>query len=123
MALDLERDREPVPDIDDAGVLAGPLEDVGSGRRQPAQQRRRVLVGAVLRPEQREDGELEVVRLPAEQRVDAVVLPVRQAESAMKRLVRNAGQGTTQGASLPSRSDRTARAPAREVAGRRDEQR
>jgi hypothetical protein len=37
-----------------------------------------VLVAAVLRPEQREDGELEVVRFPVEKPADPVELEVRQ---------------------------------------------
>jgi len=45
-----------------------------------------VLVAAVLGPEQREDGELEVVRLPLEQLTDSAVLAVGKAESAMERL-------------------------------------
>jgi hypothetical protein len=64
--LRLERDRDPVAEVDHAGVLARPLEDALAARRQPAQERRRVLVTAVLRPEEREDRQLEVVRRPAE---------------------------------------------------------
>jgi hypothetical protein len=45
-----------------------------------------VLVAAVLRPEKREDGELEVVRLALEQLLDTVELPVGQAEGAVERL-------------------------------------
>jgi hypothetical protein len=45
-----------------------------------------VLVGAVLRPEEREDRELEVIRLPAEQIADSVEFPVGEAEGAVKRL-------------------------------------
>jgi hypothetical protein len=45
-----------------------------------------VLVAAVLRPEEREDGELEVVRLALEERADPVELPVREAEGAVERL-------------------------------------
>jgi hypothetical protein len=51
-----------------------------------------VLVAAVLRPEEREDRELEVVRVPAEQRTDAVVLAVREPESSMERPVGDAAQ-------------------------------
>jgi hypothetical protein len=40
----------------------------------------------VLRPEQREDGELEVVRVAAEQCLDALQLSVREAECAVERL-------------------------------------
>jgi hypothetical protein len=51
-----------------------------------------VLVTAVLRPEQREDRELEVVRRPAEQLPDTVELPVGETERAVKRLVGNSSQ-------------------------------
>jgi hypothetical protein len=86
VALDLERDRLALAEVDDAGVLARPLENAGRGRREALEERRRVLVGAVLGPEQREDGELEVVRLPGEQFADSVELPVREAERAVERL-------------------------------------
>jgi hypothetical protein len=51
-----------------------------------------VLVAAVLRPEEREDLELEVVRLAVEQRDDASELPVREAEPAMERVFRDGAQ-------------------------------
>jgi hypothetical protein len=38
----------------------------------------------VLRPEEREDGELEVVRLPLEQLADSVELAIRKAERPME---------------------------------------
>jgi len=40
----------------------------------------------VLRPEEREDGELEMVRLAREQLADSVELPVREAECAVEGL-------------------------------------
>ena len=92
MALDLERDGEAVAEVEDARVLARPLQHARAGARQPPQEERRVLVAAVLRPEEREDRELEVVRLPPEQREDPVVLPVRQAELAMERLFHDGAQ-------------------------------
>jgi hypothetical protein len=55
----------------------------------------------VLRPQQREDLELEVVGLPLEERDDAGELPVREAEPAMKRLFRDEAQA----ASLDGRSE------------------
>jgi hypothetical protein len=88
VALDLERDREPVADVDHPRVLARPLEDPVARGRQSLEQRGGVLVAAVLGPEQREDRELEVIRLPAEQVADSVELAVRQPEGAMKRLFR-----------------------------------
>ena len=45
-----------------------------------------MLVAAVLRPEQREDGQLEVVRVAVEQLADALQLSVREAERAVERL-------------------------------------
>jgi len=88
VALDLERDREPVAEVDHACVFAGPLQDTFAGGGQPLQQRRRMLVAAVLGPKQREDGELEMIRLPAEQVADLLKLAVRQPKGAMKRLFR-----------------------------------
>ena len=93
VALDLERDREPVAEVEDARVLARPLQHALAVARQPPQQERRVLVAAVLRPEEREDRELEVVRLALEQRDDSVELPVREAELAMERLFERRSSG------------------------------
>jgi hypothetical protein len=47
-----------------------------------------MLVAAVLGPQEREDGELEIVRLPLEEVADPGKLAVRQPEGAMKRLFR-----------------------------------
>jgi hypothetical protein len=46
-----------------------------------------VLVAAVLAPEQREDRQLEMVRVPLEQLADTVQLPVGEAEGPMERLL------------------------------------
>jgi hypothetical protein len=46
-----------------------------------------MLVAAVLRPEEREDGKLEVVGLAVEQVADTVELLVRKAEGAVQRLL------------------------------------
>ena len=86
MALDLEGDRLPVAEVDHAGVLARPLQHAVAVGGQPAQERRRVLVPAVLAPEEREDRELEVVRVALEQLADALQLPVGQPEGAVERL-------------------------------------
>ena len=90
--LDLERDRLALAEVDHAGVLARALQHALALDGQPLQQQRRVLVAAVLRPEQREDGELEVVRVAAEQLADAVELPVGQPERAVERLFRDLRQ-------------------------------
>jgi hypothetical protein len=86
VALDLEGDGLALSEVDDARVLAGALEDARPAGREAAQEPGGVLVGAVLRPEEREDGELEVVRVAAEQLADTVELPVGQAEGAVQGL-------------------------------------
>ena len=43
-----------------------------------------MLVAAVLRPEHREDGELEIVRRAPEKLPDSGELPVRETERAME---------------------------------------
>jgi hypothetical protein len=85
VALDLQRHGEAVADVDHAGVLARPLQHALPGRRERRQQGAGVLVRAVLAPEQREHGQLEVVRLPLEQLADALELRVRQPERAVQR--------------------------------------
>ncbi len=92
VALDLERDRLAVAEVDHARVLAGPLQHARAFRGKAAQQRRRVLVRAVLRPEQREHCELEMVRLPAQELLDTVELAVGQPEGTVKRLFRDRRQ-------------------------------
>jgi hypothetical protein len=92
VALDLEGHGFAVAEVDDAGVLAWALEDARRFRREALEEERRVLVAAVLRPEEREDGELEVVRLPLEQLLDTVEFPVGQAEGAVERLFCNPRQ-------------------------------
>ena len=54
-----------------------------------------MLVAAVLRPEEREDGELEVVRLALEQRDDTGELPVREAELAVEWLFHDGAQAVS----------------------------
>ena len=90
--LGLEGDRDTSAEVDHARVLAGPLQHPLAAARQPLEQPRRVLVAAVLGPEQREDRELEIVRRPVEERPDTVELPVGQTERAMQRLVGNGSQ-------------------------------
>jgi hypothetical protein len=87
VALDLEGHRLAVPEIEDAGVLARPLEHALPGGRQPLQRQRGVLVAAVLGPEQREDRQLEVVGIAFQQLVDTVQLPVGEAEGTVDRLL------------------------------------
>ena len=92
VALDLERDGLTLAEVDHARVLAGPLEHARALGGKAAQQGRRVLVRAVLRPEQREDGELEMVRLAAQELLDTVELPVGQPEGAVQWLFRDRSQ-------------------------------
>jgi hypothetical protein len=85
--LDLERDRRPVADVEDSRVLAGSLQDALAGRRQPLEERRRVLVAAVLRPEEGENRELEMVRIAAEELPDTLRFPVGQTEDSVQGLL------------------------------------
>jgi hypothetical protein len=94
VALDLERDSLAVAEVYDPCVLAGSLENARRVGREAAEQRRRVLVRAVLRPEEREDRELKMVRLAPEQFADSVELPVGEAEGAMERLFCDPRQGS-----------------------------
>ena len=101
VALDLERHGKPVAEVEDAGVLTRPLEHACPGRRKALEEQRRVLVATVLRPEEREHGELEVVRVAPEQRANSLVLPIGEAECAMERRIRRGAQK----ASLSTASD------------------
>ena len=92
MALDLERARGAFAEVDDACVLARALEHRGPLRREVASAAGRVLVAAMLGPEEREDAELEVVRVAPEQASDTVELPVGEAERAVERLFRHGAQ-------------------------------
>ncbi len=83
VALDLEADGLAVAEVDHAGVLTGALQDAFPLGGKPFQQEGRMLVAAVLRPEEREDRQLEVVRLAPQQVDDPGELPVRQSERAM----------------------------------------
>jgi hypothetical protein len=90
--LDLERDRFTLPEVDHSRVLAGPLQHALARAGEPLQQARRVLVAAVLRPEQREDRQLEVIRLALEQLTDPGELGVGKTERLMERLFRDPRQ-------------------------------
>ena len=81
--LDLEGDRPAVADRDRPGVLARPHQHPLALGRQPAQQLARVLVGAVLGPQQAEHRQLDVVRLAAELLDDQLELGVGEPELAV----------------------------------------
>jgi hypothetical protein len=87
VGLHLERDRRPVAEVEDSRVLTRPLQDALACRRKPLEERRRVLVAAVLRPEKGEDRQLEVVRVAAEQLPDTLRFPVGQTEDAVQGLL------------------------------------
>ena len=81
--LDLERARQPVADRHRARVLARAHHEPRALGRQRLEQPPRVLVAAVLGPHQREDGELDLVRLAAQLVDDQLVLGVGEPELAM----------------------------------------
>src|SRR5437879_3626573 len=89
VALHLEDHGPAVADVDGPRVLAGALEDTRALGGQPGEEDARVLVGAVLRPQRREQPELRVARLAAEALDDAVVFVggepelAREAESGL----------------------------------------
>ena len=90
--LDLERDRLALAEVDHPRVLARPLQHALARARQALEQARRVLVAAVLRPEQREDRQLEVIRVAPEQLADSRVLEIGEAECLVQRLIRDPRQ-------------------------------
>ena len=81
--LDLERDRPAVADRDRPGVLARAHQDALALGRQSAQQLARVLVGAVLGPQEAEHRQLDVVRLAPELLDDQLELGVGEPELAV----------------------------------------
>jgi hypothetical protein len=84
--FDLERDRGAVAEVEDSRVLARPLEHALARRGEPLQERGGVFVAAVLRPEEGEDRELEMVRVSPEQLPDTARFPVGQTKGAVKGL-------------------------------------
>ena len=108
VTLHLEGGGFAVSEVDHARVLAGPLQDRISLGRKAAEEERRMLVAAVLRPEEREDRELELVRVALQQIADSLELPVRQAESTMeRRLFGDRSQSPTLAFLADGRSTRT----------------
>ncbi len=80
VGLDLEGDRVAAAYVDRAGVLAGSHHHPLTLRGQPPQQLSRVLVGAVLGPQQREHRQLDAVRLARQHLADPLVLVLRKTE-------------------------------------------
>jgi hypothetical protein len=87
VALDLEADGLAVAQVDHAGVLTGALQHAFTRGGKPLEEESRMLVAAVLRPEEREDRQLEVIRVALEQGDDPGKLRVRQPERPVQRLV------------------------------------
>jgi hypothetical protein len=85
VALDLEAHCLAVAEVEHPGILTGALQDAFTRGGEPLEEERRVLVAAVLGPEQREDRQLEVVRLTLEQLDDTGELAVREPERSMQR--------------------------------------
>ena len=83
--LDLEGHRKTFPEVEHAGILARPLQNPFAAGRQPLEQRRGVLVPAMLGPEQREHRQLEVVRGTIQQLPNAIELVVGEAEATVQR--------------------------------------
>jgi hypothetical protein len=83
VTLDLEAHRRAVTEVEHARILTGALQDPFTRGRKSFEKESRVLVAAVLRPEEREHRQLEVVGLPPEQVDDAREFPVGQSERAV----------------------------------------
>ena len=80
VALDLHGHGPAVADVDDAGVLAGALQDARPAGGEAPEDGPRVLVAAVLAPHQRVDGELHVRGLALLDLADVRVLVFGEAE-------------------------------------------
>ena len=78
MALDLEDGGQPVTDIDSAGILAGPLNDLRSLGWQGLQPFLRGFIGTMLRPHGRENSELAQIRRTSKPCQDEVPFLTRQ---------------------------------------------
>ena len=74
VGFDLEHHRQPIADVDRAGVLAGPLQHVGTFGGQLAEQRLRGLVGTMLAPQRAEHPQLQLARIATQGRNDRLVL-------------------------------------------------
>ncbi len=104
VALDADGDRDPVTGVDHPRVLAGADQHPRSLGRQAAEVDPRRLVGAVLAPHDREEGELEMVGRAIEDVLDLVTLGVGEAERAVEVLFSGGALGLMRahGASVPA---------------------
>ena len=78
VAFHLESHRQAIADIDHAGILTRPLQNMRAFRRETFQIMARALVAAMLRPHNGKDAELRIVRLAAENLDDLLILFRRQ---------------------------------------------
>ena len=79
-----------VADVDNASILARPLNDLRSLGRELAQMAARGFVGAVLRPHHREDAELHLVRRPPQPvEEDGELVGLDALRSGISRRLRN----------------------------------
>ncbi len=101
MRLDLEGAGPAVADVDDAGVLARPLQHALAARGQALQVHARRFVGAVLAPHHAEDAEFgERGLAPAEQLLDLLVFVGREAVLPEGFRGKGRGQGSGHGKSF-----------------------
>ena len=79
MAFDLEGNRQPVPNVQNASIfLAGPHQHARPFGRETLQQQPRVFVRAMLAPHHAEDAQLGKIRLPPNDLLYAVVFLQRE---------------------------------------------
>ena len=108
----LKATARPSPTSITPAFSPGPCSTRGPsvGRRRSSSAR--VLVAAVLRPEQRVDGQLEGVRIASEVGGDPLELAIRETETAMQRKVGNGLHDACilrEGVTVPVRSGRLSR--------------
>ena len=79
MALDADRGRDAVADVDDSRAFTGPDEDPRRFRRQAPKMQTGRFVRAVLRPHRREDPELDEIWLASQMAEDPAVFLLGEA--------------------------------------------